>query len=94
MLLSPVPRPKQLITSIANKATKRSGGEFEAEEGFEEGGLWQKTILMGEKCQPLEFSGVIYYDPFGNQISEMPPTRSPRASPLHSFPFPVVKYEN
>lgn len=82
MLLSPLLRPKQLITTIANKATKRSGDEFEAEEGFEEGGLWQKAILMGEKCQPLEFSGVIYYDPFGNQISEMPP-RPPMASPLH-----------
>lgn len=46
-------------------------------EGFGEGGLWQKSILMGEKCQPPEFSGVLFYDSYGNRISELP--RSPRA---------------
>lgn len=57
--------------------------------GFGEGGLWQKEILMGEKCQPPEFPGVIYYDSCGNQISELPP-KSPRASPLHNFSFQVL----
>lgn len=41
--------------------------------------LWKKTIMMGEKCQPLQFSGAIFYDCKGNQLSE--PPRSPRASP-------------
>lgn len=41
--------------------------------------LWKKTILMGEKCEPLEFSGAIFYDNEGNQISE--PPRTPRNSP-------------
>ncbi|XP_057529976.1 uncharacterized protein LOC130808529 [Amaranthus tricolor] len=50
----------------------------EEKDGFGEGGLWQKNILMGEKCQPLEFSGVIYYDNYGNKVSQIP--RSPRAS--------------
>ncbi|CAO2830048.1 unnamed protein product [Amaranthus hypochondriacus] len=50
----------------------------EENDGFGEGGLWQKNILMGEKCQPLEFSGVIYYDNYGNKVSQIP--RSPRAS--------------
>ncbi|CAL1392861.1 unnamed protein product [Linum trigynum] len=36
--------------------------------GFGEGGLWQKSILRGEKCQLPEFSGVIFYDSRGNQI--------------------------
>ena len=45
-----------------------------------EDGLWQKNILMGEKCQPLEFSGVIYYDNNGHKISQIP--RSPRACAL------------
>ncbi|KAJ6718698.1 hypothetical protein OIU79_006546 [Salix purpurea] len=59
----------------------------ESEEGGP--GLWQKSILMGEKCQPPEFSGVIFYDGRGNQLSEMP--RSPRASSLPpSFSFPAV----
>ncbi|KAK2457582.1 nucleolar protein [Trifolium repens] len=40
--------------------------------------LWKKTILMGEKCQPLEFPGAIFYDSEGNQLSE--PPRTPRTS--------------
>ncbi|KAK2404017.1 nucleolar protein [Trifolium repens] len=45
--------------------------------------LWKKTILMGEKCQPLEFPGAIFYDSEGNQLSE--PPRTPRSSHLMSF---------
>ena len=48
----------------------------------DEGCLWKKTILMGDKCQPLEFSGAIFYDSEGNQISELP--RSPRSSAFGS----------
>ncbi|CAK9141347.1 unnamed protein product [Ilex paraguariensis] len=99
---SPLRSPKQLITTISNKAipfiNHKKGGDEESgaeirdkgEEEFGEGGLWQKEILMGEKCQPPEFSGVIYYDCYGHRISELPP-RSPRASPLHNFSFPVVE---
>ncbi|KAK1386907.1 HTH-type transcriptional regulator SgrR [Heracleum sosnowskyi] len=67
------------------------GEKLLEEEGFGQGGLWQKDILMGEKCQPHEFSGVIYYDCDGKQISELPP-RSPRASTHHvpAFSFPVL----
>ncbi|KAI3981198.1 hypothetical protein MKX01_016333 [Papaver californicum] len=55
-----------------------------------DGGLWQRGILMGEKCQPPDFSGVIYYDVDGRQLSEIP--RSPRASPFpSSSSFPVAK---
>ncbi|KAF7101752.1 hypothetical protein CFC21_102995 [Triticum aestivum] len=46
----------------------------------EEGGLWRKEILMGERCQPLEFSGVIYYDADGHRLAQ--PPRSPMRSPL------------
>ncbi|GAB2280079.1 hypothetical protein Dimus_014717 [Dionaea muscipula] len=28
--------------------------------GEDDGALWQRTILMGDRCQPLDFSGVIY----------------------------------
>lgn len=82
--------PKQLLTTIGRKGTlllhkKRIGEETrleaEEEEFFGEGELWQRTILMGDKCQPLDFSGVICYDSNGKQLSQLPP-RSPRASPL------------
>ncbi|KAJ8476095.1 hypothetical protein OPV22_019822 [Ensete ventricosum] len=47
--------------------------------------VWRRTILMGEKCQPLNFSGVIYYDADGRRLSEVPTPRSPLRSPLLSF---------
>lgn len=52
------------------------------EEEEEEAGVWQRAILMGGKCQPLEYSGIIRYDEKGRRLDEMTPTR---ASPLQSF---------
>jgi hypothetical protein len=43
------------------------------DEEFGDGGVWQREILLGDKCQPLDFSGVIYYDANGNQLHELPP---------------------
>ncbi|XP_052185246.1 uncharacterized protein LOC127796882 [Diospyros lotus] len=94
---SPLRLPGQLIKeTISNKdinsfihrgkAADEGGGDDD-----QSGGLWQKSILMGEKCQPPEFSGVIFYDRCGNRISELP-SRSPRASPMPApFSFPVTK---
>ncbi|OWM90323.1 uncharacterized protein LOC116188894 [Punica granatum] len=55
----------------------------EGEGMFGDGGVWQRSILMGGKCDPLNFSGVIYYDEKGRKLNQLPP-RSPRSSP-----FPV-----
>lgn len=84
---SPLLPPKKIMTNINNKADHSYGNNREKSEshelisnpneGFGEGGLWQKSILMGEKCQPPEFSGVLFYDSCGKRISELP--RSPRA---------------
>ncbi|XP_042503218.1 uncharacterized protein LOC122080332 [Macadamia integrifolia] len=83
---SPLNSPRRLLNKICNKAVpiklKSRKGEEEDGHEFGDGGLWQKTILMGEKCQPPEFSGVIYYDHRGKLLSE--PPRSPRASPYPS----------
>ncbi|KAL0446927.1 UNVERIFIED_CONTAM: hypothetical protein Slati_1820600 [Sesamum latifolium] len=93
--------PKQLIAALSNKAriplvhAKKSLLQpgSNTNKAQEEMGLWQKAILMGEKCQPPEFSGVIYYDYSGNRIPEMP--KSPRAahmSPLRNFAsFPAQR---
>ena len=95
---SPLASPEEILTSISNKAVpsmyKKKEGYYEggAETGacrVEEGGLWQKSILMGERCQHPEFSGVIFYDCDGNQVSE--PPRTPRASPLPSFSYPMAR---
>ncbi|CAJ1944338.1 unnamed protein product [Sphenostylis stenocarpa] len=89
-------RPKKLLSNISNKALLPFGGHnhkksnnkqssmAEENEGWGNGGVWQKEILMGGKCEPLDFSGVIYYDGNGKQLSETP-LRSPRASPLPGY---------
>jgi len=51
-----------------------------------EAGVWRKEILMGERCQPLDFSGVIYYDAEGRRLAHPPPPRSPLRSPLPASP--------
>ncbi|KAI3920634.1 hypothetical protein MKW92_020995 [Papaver armeniacum] len=85
-----------LFATISNKAfpfmsNKKSGDQHYETVG--DGGVWQREILMGGKCQPPDFSGVIYYDVDGRQLSEIP--RSPRASPFPStFSFPAAKDGN
>ncbi|CAN4124737.1 unnamed protein product [Withania somnifera] len=79
------PRPLPLNPNMTKKVGEESGestGDVTGEVAGEEG-LWKKAIMMGEKCQPPQFSGVIYYDSFGNRVSELP--RSPRASPLPRY---------
>ncbi|KAK4257319.1 hypothetical protein QN277_006922 [Acacia crassicarpa] len=91
---SSLKKPKKLLGTISNKALpfghskkKLKGGAHGPKSGEEEwgdGGVWQKAILMGDKCQPLDFSGVIYYDSKGKQMNEIP-LKSPRASPLPGY---------
>ncbi|RZS00589.1 hypothetical protein BHM03_00030339 [Ensete ventricosum] len=86
-------RRSSFITSLRGKKKERNGGfsdeetegELEEEEMQGEDGVWRRTILMGEKCQPLDFSGVIYYDADGRQLPAVPTPRSPLRSPLPSF---------
>ena len=88
---SPLAKPKKLLNNISNKALpfvhdrKKHDEETESEaDEWGDGGVWQKAILMGDKCQPLDFSGAIYYDSQGKQTNEIP-LRSPRASPLPGY---------
>ena len=57
-----------------------------APTGKADAGVWRKEILMGERCQPLDFSGVIYYDAEGRRLAHPPPPRSPLRSPLPASP--------
>ncbi|KAJ0618459.1 hypothetical protein HanRHA438_Chr02g0062131 [Helianthus annuus] len=82
-------RPKKLMSSISNKAIKLCHRKKTAGED-ENDGVWRKEILMGDKCQPLDFSGVIYYDKDGNLTTEFP-IRSPRASPFLGYGFSPAK---
>ena len=85
-------RRSSFVPSFRGKKKERDGGfgdedtEGELEEEMQgEDGVWRRTILMGEKCQPLDFSGVIYYDADGRQLQAVPTPRSPLRSPLPSF---------
>ncbi|CAI9761875.1 unnamed protein product [Fraxinus pennsylvanica] len=91
---SPLTKPKQLLITVSNKAMKfrrkkNSGDKFGGDDDditFGDEGLWQRTILMGDKCEPLDFSGVIYYDCDGKRLPEAP-GKSPRASPLLRYAY-------
>lgn len=77
-----VPWRKALsLPAAATAKVKAAAAAARREEG-DSGGLWRKEILMGERCQPLDFSGVIYYDADGRRLAHPPPPRSPMRSPL------------
>ncbi|KAK3164722.1 hypothetical protein QOZ80_1AG0023730 [Eleusine coracana subsp. coracana] len=69
-----------------NHEPPRAAGVGEAEG---EDGLWRRTILMGERCKPLDFPGVIHYDSFGRRLSAPPLARSGRAALLCRSVFDV-----
>ncbi|KAG2661001.1 uncharacterized protein LOC120650021 [Panicum virgatum] len=73
---------KALSSSSSSKSKRRRKAEDD-ELSFEwEDGVWRKEIMMGERCQPLDFSGAIYYDAEGRRLEQAPPPRSPMRSPL------------
>ncbi|XP_060194160.1 uncharacterized protein LOC132623395 [Lycium barbarum] len=95
---SSLAKPKKFLAKISNikarnrkKAKNEEEKEVEDDEEFGDEGLWQREILMGDKCQPLDFSGVIYYDRYGKRLPEVP-IKSPRASPLPSYLYASSKY--
>ncbi|KAF7090663.1 hypothetical protein CFC21_093376 [Triticum aestivum] len=71
-------------TPSSSKGRRRpAAGPAEEEWGMEaDDGVWRKEILMGERCQPLEFSGAIYYDAEGRRLGAPPTPRTPMRSPL------------
>lgn len=84
---SPAAKAKKLLMSktMPFSPRRKKNNKKNAREGSDgEEGVWQKAILMGDKCEPLDFSGVIYYDIKGEQLNEIP-MRSPRASPLPGY---------
>lgn len=66
----------------SKKKTSRKGGKKVGDQAIEE--VWRRTIIMGGKCDPLDFSGAVHYDSEGNRVSG-PPDKSPFRSPLHVF---------
>ncbi|KQK08645.1 uncharacterized protein LOC112271110 [Brachypodium distachyon] len=44
------------------KEVKTSGADGEA--------VWHRSILLGQRCEPLNFSGAIHYDAQGRRLSQ------------------------
>jgi hypothetical protein len=70
------------IGKAAGSKRRRRREQDEPSFEAEEDGVWRKEIMMGERCQPLEFSGAIYYDAEGRRLEQPPTPRSPLRSPL------------
>ncbi|KVI08851.1 hypothetical protein Ccrd_012771 [Cynara cardunculus var. scolymus] len=72
----------KLGTGLSNKALLMAkmiswrkvdeGGCEDDDDDNDEEAVWKRTIIMGERCRPLEFSGKISYDENGNSIAESP----------------------
>ncbi|RLM80645.1 hypothetical protein C2845_PM12G25040 [Panicum miliaceum] len=73
---------KALSSSSSSSKPKTKRRSKAAAEDAAGDGVWRKEIMMGERCQPLDFSGVIYYDAEGRRLAQPPPPRSPMRSPL------------
>ncbi|KAI8018915.1 hypothetical protein LOK49_LG04G03223 [Camellia lanceoleosa] len=52
----------------------------EKELDVDEAAVWRRTIMMGEKCRPMDFSGKILYDCNGNLLPDSPHDQSRRKS--------------
>ncbi|RCV08037.1 hypothetical protein SEVIR_1G299100v4 [Setaria viridis] len=73
---------KKVLSSPSSKSKRRRKAEDELSFEWEDDGVWRKEIMMGERCQPLDFSGAIHYDAEGRRLEQPPTPRSPLRSPL------------
>jgi hypothetical protein len=81
-----VPLTRKALSWSKRGRKTATGADSSEEWSFEASaagdGVWRKEILMGERCQPLEFSGAIYYDAEGRRLGAPPTPRTPLRSPL------------
>ena len=54
---------RQLVAADGGGAAGDRGGG-----GQEQGDLWRRAILMGQRCEPLDFPGAIHYDSSGRRV--------------------------
>ncbi|CAA0830046.1 Unknown protein [Striga hermonthica] len=58
---------------ISWRKVQDEGEAEDSDSGKEEdadGVVWKKTIIKGEKCRPIDFSGKILYDADGNLLTD------------------------
>lgn len=76
-------KSKMMMMQISWKKVQDEGENlheyncYEDDDGDDDqDAIWKKTIIKGEKCRPLNFSGKILYDSYGNRLPDSP-TRHP-----------------
>jgi len=72
---------RQLVAADGGGAAGDRGGG-----GQEQGALWRRAILMGQRCEPLDFPGAIHYDSSGRRV-ESPRCGSRKASAAGALLF-------
>nr|DAD35652.1 TPA_asm: hypothetical protein HUJ06_006292 [Nelumbo nucifera] len=75
---------KKFVSNLSNNFTgkalsmtkiiswRRKVENDDEDDGSDEVAIWKKTIMIGGRCRPLEFSGKILYDSEGNLLPELP----------------------
>ncbi|KAG1342730.1 hypothetical protein COCNU_05G009590 [Cocos nucifera] len=67
----------KLLSNLSNIGRKAMGMakmiSWKKANEADEQAVWKKSIVMGEKCRQLDFSGQILYDSEGNQLPQLPP---------------------
>ena len=74
-------------SSSPSSSGEMEAGHVEAESG---GALWQRSILLGERCEPPTFSGLILYDRHGYLL----PPHHVHPPPHHTHPHPHPQHHH
>ncbi|ERN04897.1 hypothetical protein AMTRI_Chr08g164930 [Amborella trichopoda] len=87
MISEVMQRPKSALNTV-----KELGGQKVVEwtkRRWEGGrrGIWEKRILMGKRCRPLDFPGVLHYDHKGNRLQQLPPSLEGHQTQAQYFGF-------
>ncbi|KAM3350168.1 hypothetical protein ACQJBY_022762 [Aegilops geniculata] len=89
--LSPFLKPKttRKLKAPSSKRFAEHGqdGRMVDADDADEPCLWRRTILLGQRCQPLEFSGAIHYDNDGRRLWH---ARTPLLSPGRPSEFGYI----
>ena len=68
--------PRALAVVAPWKKTSSLAPSSGATKEAAEPGVWRKEILMGERCQPLDFADAVHYDSFRRRLARPLSTKS------------------
>ena len=62
-----------MVKMISWRKEQAEGEEDDHDvDDYSDEAVWRKTIMMGERCRPLDFSDKIVYDSQGNLLADLP----------------------